>query len=121
MQYMLTVYEMNYSNQSIRTGAHEARIDKWKQAHPSPPPPYIVVICCHISATKIDEEDFKVPNVGNFSLLAWFLNDYFASFFSLSNVGIDRRQCRPLTSLPYNRVLFWVVDLSIIMYNCKKF
>ena len=90
MQYMLTVYEMNYSNQSIRTGAHEARIDKWKQAHPSPPPPYIVVICCHISATKIDEEDFKVPKVGNFSLLAWFLNDYFASFFSLSNVGIDR-------------------------------
>ena len=47
MQYMLTVYEMNYSNQSIRTGAHEARIDKWKQAHPSPPPPtllsYVVI------------------------------------------------------------------------------
>lgn len=65
MPYMLTVYEMNYRNQSIRTGAHEARIDKWKQAHPSPPPS-IVLICCHISATKIDEENFKVPNVKKF-------------------------------------------------------
>ena len=55
---------MNYRNQSIRTGAHEARIDKWKQAHPSPP-----LHCCHtrhISATKIDEENFKVPNVKKF-------------------------------------------------------
>ena len=30
------------------------------------PPPSIVIICCHISATKIDEENFKVPNVKKF-------------------------------------------------------
>ena len=30
------------------------------------PPPSIVFICCHISATKIDEENFKVPNVKTF-------------------------------------------------------